>query len=95
MTRYLIRTDIPMADVRETLQLATLSTASLHGETSIKLAGHFSVNEAHRCVEISASGDVGRDLNKLFAGLLCAQFGDTAFEIDARVAAETGTEVAA
>ena len=91
MATYLIRSDIPMADVRETLQLATLSTASLHGETSIKLAGHFTVDEAHRSIEITAGGDVGRDLNKLFAGLLCAQFGDTAFE----VAANQVKEVAA
>lgn len=86
--RYTFKPDVPLDELEASLLLAILATESLHGEAQCRLdAAHF-LDPDQRACAIDADTEVGRDLNRLFAGFISREFGADAFQVE-RVAAET------
>ena len=80
--RFRFKADLPVDEIEDTLSLAVIATEGLHGESQVLLdAGHAFDPAARSCV-IDATSDVGRDLNRLFAGFLRREFGSDAFQIE-------------
>jgi hypothetical protein len=80
--RFRFNADLPVDEIEDTLALAVIATEGLHGESQTLLdAGHAYDPAARSCV-IDASSDVGRDLNRLFAGFLRREFGPNSFWIE-------------
>jgi hypothetical protein len=79
--RYALPTGIPVADLEDTLALAVLACQALHGETQVRLDAAYDFDRRQRTCAIDAGTIVGRDLNRLFAGLLAREFGPTAFAV--------------
>jgi hypothetical protein len=74
--------EIPVDEVEDTLLLAILATEALRGESQVRLdARHYFDTKRRACV-IDARTRVGRDLNRLFVGLLRHEFGTDAFQVD-------------
>jgi hypothetical protein len=79
--RYTFSANVDLRDVEATLILAVLGAESLYGTTDVRLdATHFFDVERRTCV-ISADTEVGRDLNRLFAGYLSREYGPDAFSV--------------
>jgi hypothetical protein len=79
--RYHLR-GVPAADAEDTLLLAIVATEALRGEAQVRLdARHYFDFRSCACV-IDAGTRVGRDLNRLFVGLLRHEFGADAFRVD-------------
>jgi hypothetical protein len=73
---------VPIDEVEQTLLLAIIATESIHGETQAKLdISHVFDAEKRTCV-ICAATAVGRDLNRLFTGLLSREFGAASFRVE-------------
>ena len=80
--RYVFLEDVPIEDIEASLLLAILATESLHGEAQVRLdVAHF-LNPAKRACVIDAGTPVGRDLNRLFTGLMGREFGADAFTVE-------------
>jgi hypothetical protein len=85
--RYVFTPDVSVEDIQITLLLAILAVESLHGESQVRLdAAHFLNSDKRGCV-IDAGTPVGRDLNRLFVGYCCREFGTDAVRVE-RVAEE-------
>lgn len=79
--KYSFDPGVSLQDVEESLVLSIVSVESLHGAALARLeVSHFLDRERRQCV-IDGSSGAGRDLNKLFVGLLLKEFGATAFEV--------------
>ena len=79
--RYDFNSSVSMEEVESSLLLAILSVESLHGETDVQLnAAHFLDPHQRSCI-VDAESDVGRDLNRLFAGFLRREFGSDQFRV--------------
>jgi hypothetical protein len=95
--RYTFSATVPLLEVENSLLLAVLSTASLHGEAQVRLdAAHFLDVDRRVCV-VDASTSVGRDLNRLFVGFVHREFGEDAFQVERvdTMPTRSGQEVAA
>jgi hypothetical protein len=80
--RYVFAHCVDFDEVEASLVLARIGVESLHGATVARLdAAHVADPEA-RAMVIDASNDVGRDLNRLFAGFLSREFGSESFVVD-------------
>ena len=79
--RYVFPESVPVEDIESSIVLAIFGVEALHGEAQVRLdAAHF-LDEAERKCVIDASTPVGRDLNRLFAGLMLREFGENAFRV--------------
>jgi hypothetical protein len=83
--RFEFRAKVSLRDIEETLLLALTAAEGVHGEARVRLEGGFRLCREHRDLAIDASGEVGRDLARVFTHLLSRQFGEEAFTV-ARVA---------
>lgn len=79
--RYTIDPSVPIAEAEITLLLSVIAVESLHGQSQARLDAVHSLDAGTRSVTIDATTDVGRDLNKLFAGYLAAEFGADSFKV--------------
>lgn len=79
---------VSIVEVERSLLLAVLGVECLHGETQTRLDASHALDAPHRACVIDASTDVGRDLNRLFAGFLRREFGADSFTV-ARVDSES------
>ncbi|MFV1966496.1 MAG: hypothetical protein ACC628_13815 [Pirellulaceae bacterium] len=80
--KYVFDSSIDITDVEASLLLALLAAESLHGESQVRLeAAHALDTESRACV-IDATGDVGRDLNRLFVGFIRREFGEDDFQVE-------------
>ena len=79
--RYNFKRHVPIDDIQDSLTLAALSTEQLHGRARMRLDASFRLDRQRRTCTINAGTAVGRDLAKLFAGYLSAEFGDQAFRV--------------
>src|SRR4051812_28113640 len=80
--RYAFATDTPAEEVEATLLLALFAVESIHGEEQARLDASFRLDaDKHACV-IDAGTAVGRDLARVFTGLLRREFGRHAFEVE-------------
>ena len=83
------RTTVPVEEVHATLMLALLAADCLHGQSQVRLDAGLALDAANRRCTIDACTPVGRDLNRLFTGLVSFEFGANAFTVEriARAAA--------
>src|SRR5262245_3161562 len=80
--RYAFAPGAPLEEVEATLALALLAVQALHGEAQARLdAAHYLDAGGRACV-IDAGTAVGRDLNRLFTGLMRREFGEDAFAVE-------------
>lgn len=79
--RYVLPARVAVGDLEDTLALAVLACQALHGEARVRLDAAYQFEGRKRTCAIDASTEVGRDLNRLFAGLLAREFGPTSFEV--------------
>ncbi len=80
--RYSFMSSLGLDEVEASLVLAIMSAESLHGEAQVRLdAAHFFDPDQRACV-IDASTPVGRDVNRLFVGLLRRDFGEDSFQVE-------------
>jgi hypothetical protein len=79
--RYALPAAAAAGDLEDTLALAVLACQALHGEAQVRLDAAYEFDARKRTCSIDASSAVGRDLNRLFAGLLAREFGPGAFEV--------------
>jgi len=81
---YSFRPEIPMAEVEDSLTLATMAAESLHGRSRVRLEARFVLEADRRACRIEAATPVGQDLASIFTGLLARQFGEEGFSVEAR-----------
>lgn len=80
--RYRFDSEIEIDDVDSTLLLSILATENLHGESQVRLdASHYLDLDTRVCV-IDATTAVGRDINRLFTGFLCREYGEDKFQVE-------------
>jgi hypothetical protein len=79
--RYALPAAAAAGDLEDTLALAVLACQALHGDAQVRLDARYEFDARRRTCAIEAATAVGRDLNRLFAGLLAREFGPTAFEV--------------
>lgn len=80
--KYVFDSSVDIADIETSLLLALLATESLHGESQVRLEAAHALDAEGRACVIDASGDVGRDLNRLFVGFVRREFGEDAFRVE-------------
>jgi hypothetical protein len=68
-------------DIESTLILAVMGIESLYGESLFRLDAVHELDKETRQCTIDATTDVGRALNRLFAGYLMREFPRDAFEV--------------
>ncbi len=79
--RYEFTGSASMVDVEATLMLALTAVENLHGATQVRLDAEHAFDPVLRVCVVNAATQVGRDLNKLFAGFLAREFGAEAFRV--------------
>lgn len=79
--RYRFVESVDIIEVRATVTLAILATESLHGESRVRLEARHEFNAQNRSCAIDASGEVGRDLNRLLLGFISREFGRDSFRV--------------
>lgn len=82
MFRYQFSAAVDRGDIESTLLLAVVAAECLHGETLVRLDGAYGFEPSTGDCTIDPSGDVGRDLNRLFAGFAAREFGPDAFRVE-------------
>jgi hypothetical protein len=80
--RYKFSPSLDITEVEATVNLAILATESLHGESRVCLEARYEFDAIARTCAINATGEVGRDLNRLFLGFISREFGRSNFEIE-------------
>lgn len=71
--------DIDLSEVEDSLMLAAMATEGLHGRSRVRLETRFVLDRQGRECQIEARTQAGRDLARIFTGLLQQQFGEDAF----------------
>ncbi len=79
--KYTFGDGVAAGELAETLLLAVVTVECLHGESRVRLDCHYCLGATGACV-IDASNDVGRDLNRVFTGLITREFGQGAFKVE-------------
>jgi hypothetical protein len=80
--RYTFTRQAPADEVEATLLLSLFAVESLHGEDQACLDASFRLDRRKRACVIDASTAVGRDLARVFTGLLRREFGPDAFAVE-------------
>jgi hypothetical protein len=79
--RYQFIESIDIVEVRATVTLAILATESLHGESRVRLEARHEFDADRRLCVVDATGEVGRDLNRLLLGFISREFGRDSFQV--------------
>jgi hypothetical protein len=79
---YRFAAGVPADEVRDTLELAAIAAATLHGDARVRREAPHRFDPVRRRCEIDVGTPVGGDLSRLFHGLLTREFGGRAVEID-------------
>jgi hypothetical protein len=79
--KYEFSPGVPMEEVESSLLLSILGCESLHGETEVHLNATHKLEPQLRTCVIDVGTDVGKDLNRLFAGFLRREFGRSQFNV--------------
>jgi hypothetical protein len=80
--RYIFGWDLPLEEVQATLRMALVASECLHGPALVALEASYQFDAQLGICEIPASTPVGRDLNRLFTGLIQKEFGEASFWIE-------------
>lgn len=86
--RYQFSSGLDITEVEATVMLAILATESLHGESRVRLETLHRFDARQRSCVIDASGEVGRDLSRLFLGFISREFGKDSFRVERVTATE-------
>lgn len=81
---------VPMAEVRDTLELARLAAASVHGDASVELDVRWSLDQGRRRLLIDAATQAGRTFALIFFGYARREFGGDAARVRRVPAAPDG-----
>jgi hypothetical protein len=79
--QYSFSQSVSLEDVESSLLLAVFATGSVHGEAQMLLDASHSFDPVARTLVIDATTEVGRDLNRIFAGFLRREFGAGTFSV--------------
>jgi hypothetical protein len=71
--------------VVSTLLLTTWATASLHGETALRLDCWFQADHDRHVLLVDFTSPVGRDLDRILCGYLRREFEAKQFQVDVTV----------
>jgi len=80
--RYQFTEGVSLRDIEETLLLAVLAAESLHGQCCVRLDAGYCIENAKRVCVVDAGTQVGRTLNRIFAGFITREFGGDAFQVE-------------
>jgi hypothetical protein len=80
--KYQFREGVSLRDIEETLLLAVLAAESLHGQCCVRLDAGYCIENAKRVCVVDAGTQVGRTLNRIFAGFITREFGADAFQVE-------------
>jgi hypothetical protein len=78
---YQFSDSVSNEDIESTLILAVMGIESLYGESLFRLDAVHEFDKQTRQCTIDATTDVGRALNRLFAGYLMREFSRDAFQV--------------
>ena len=79
--RYAFNAIAPTEEIESTLVLSLFAVEALHGECQTRLDAGHAFDPDHKLVVIDASTPVGRDLNRVFVGLVSREFGPGSFRV--------------
>lgn len=79
---YAFAEGISLAEVQDSLILATFCAEGLHGRARVRLDAGFHLDEGRRACVVDASTPVGQTVAQIFTGLLIREFGDDAFSVE-------------
>jgi hypothetical protein len=80
--RYAFRDPTPADEVEATLILSVFAVEALHGESQTRLDAAHAFDADLQTVVIDAGTAVGRDLNRVFVGLITREFGPGSFGVE-------------
>lgn len=80
--RYRIADTVPFGEVEESLLLAIIAAECLHGPARARLEASYCTDQETRACVLDASTEVGRDIARIFTGLLAKEFGEDAFKVE-------------
>jgi hypothetical protein len=80
--RFRCDPEVPMAEVRESLQVAILAAEGLHGAARVRLDFAYCADDAQRALVLDARAEAGMAVARVFTGFLTQQFGETAFRVE-------------
>jgi hypothetical protein len=85
--RFEFDAGVAIEEIESSLLLALTAAETLHGASQVRLDAEHAFDPVLRVCVINAATTVGRDLNKLFAGLLTREYGAGGFRVE-RIASE-------
>lgn len=80
--RYLFTDIVPVEEIETTLVLSIFAVEALHGESQTRLDAGHAFDPKLRTLVIDAATAVGRDLNRVFIGLVTREFGPGSFRVE-------------
>lgn len=80
--RYVFADVIPAAEAEATFVLSLFAVEALHGESQTRLDAGHAFDAKLRTIVIDAGTPVGRDLNRVFIGLMTREFGPGSFRVE-------------
>lgn len=81
--RFTFDESLSMSDVEATLHLAIVGAESLHGESTVRMDGAYSINEDRRVIVVDGRNEIGRCICQIFTGYLTREFGGDRFSVRA------------
>lgn len=79
--RYMFERGVDMVEAEGTMLMALAAIEALHGSSAVRMDVRYRFDPRRKFCQIQASSQVGRDLSRIFAGLLSREFGPRAFQI--------------
>lgn len=80
--RYSFAPTVQFEEFEASLVLAVFAVESLHGESQVRLDAGHALDSDKRQIVIDATTQVGRDLNRMFVGFVCREFGADIFYVE-------------
>jgi hypothetical protein len=80
--RYRIARSVPFVESEASFCAAILAVEILHGATQVRLDARHATDLRERTWLVHADTEVGRNLNRLFAGLLASRLGESSFRVE-------------
>lgn len=81
MYRFTLSSEIPTAELGNSLLLAFIAVEGLHGESACRIEARIAIDRPGSCV-VDAGTPVGRDLAKIITGVLRRQYDADQYQIE-------------
>ena len=79
--QYQFEDNVEMSAVEDNLLVAVIAAEAIHGRAVVNLDADFDLDEKSRICHIDANSGVGRDIARIFVGLLAHDVGEDGFTI--------------